>query len=310
MTPQPSGVCVFAPSTFTTVTAEAGPHGDEIHFHAGGQGFWIARLLGRLGVPTMLHTALGGESGIVARALLGKQPIDVRAVGTTQSSGSWMHDRRSGAREEIANDIGQRLDRHAVDELYGATLAASLGAGICVLAGPHHPEMIDAEIYERLARDLRRNGVTVVADLSREHLRAALAGGLDFCKVSDSDLAETDGLDHRGDTGDVLRRLADAGSLNVTVTRAERPLVAFVDGELFEVSTPHLEAVDHRGAGDAFTALVAACRFWGLTWRESIEWGAAAGALSVTRRGLATADRREIHHMVGLVEARPLSRDD
>ncbi len=33
-----NGVCVFAPSTIVTVTAEAGIDGDEVHFHAGGRG--------------------------------------------------------------------------------------------------------------------------------------------------------------------------------------------------------------------------------------------------------------------------------
>ena len=43
-------VCVFAPSLVLTVTIESPPDGrdDEIHFHPGGQGFWIARTLRHL----------------------------------------------------------------------------------------------------------------------------------------------------------------------------------------------------------------------------------------------------------------------
>ena len=58
-------VCVFDPSPILTVTIEAAnDDGDaEIHLHAGGQGFWIARLLAELDVDVVLCGAFGGESG-------------------------------------------------------------------------------------------------------------------------------------------------------------------------------------------------------------------------------------------------------
>lgn len=299
------GVCVFAPSVFVTVTAERGHDQDEIHFHAGGQGFWIARLLGRLGVPTTMITAMGGEPGQVARALVESEPVELRAIRSADPSGAWIHDRRSGERVPVAESAGPRLDRHAVDELYGATLASSMDLGVCVLAGPQRAGTVRAHTYERLARDLRRNGVTVIADLSGDHLEGALAGHIDFCKVSDEDLAR-----HTGEPGaDSLaatRELVAAGAGHAAITRAGAPLLAIVDGAAVEVSTPTFDEVDHRGAGDAFTALVAATRYWGLPWIEAVRWGAAAGALTVTRRGLATPDRREIHQLLGSVEVRQL----
>lgn len=44
--PQPVNgrVAVFAPSPLLTVTIEAGAERPEVHLHAGGQGFWVARL--------------------------------------------------------------------------------------------------------------------------------------------------------------------------------------------------------------------------------------------------------------------------
>lgn len=79
-----------------------------------------------------------------------------------------------------------------------------------------------------------------------------------------------------------------------------------VNGDIVEVHTPELRVVDHRGAGDAFTAVVAASHYWDIGWREAIRWGASAGALTVIRRGLATADRREMYQMLDRVELRPI----
>jgi 1-phosphofructokinase len=303
----PTGVCVFGPSTIVTVTVETGEDdADEIHLHAGGQGFWVARLLGRLGVPVTLCSVFGGESGRVARALVEDEQIDVRAVGRQAPNGAYVHDRRGGERREVAESGGAPLSRHDVDELYGAALATAMEVGICVLTGPHSPDVLGGEIYRRLAGDLRRNGVTVVADLSGAHLLESLQGGVDFCKVSEDDLVR-DGLAPEGPDAAALglRRLLDGGAEHAAVTRADEPLLAAVDGEWLEVTAPRFESLDHRGAGDSFTALAAACRFWGLSWRDGLAWGAAAGALTATRRGLATADRRDLHRLVPRVQLRP-----
>lgn len=300
------GVCVFAPSTIVTVTVETADDGDEVHFHGGGQGFWIARPLGRLGVQTSLVTPLGGEAGRVVRALIEAEAIELRAVETSTATGTWVHDRRSGERVTVAEHEAQALDRHATDELYGAALAAALNAGICVLAGPHRPDQMSGAMYRRLCGDLRANGVTVIADLSGSCLLGALESGVDFCKSSDEDLAKTDGFDPDDPPAAHLEQLVAAGAANAALTRGPAPTLASLDGSVVEVVAPRFAAVDHRGAGDAFTALVAACRFWGLDWSDAVRWGAAAGSLTVVRRGLATADRREIHQLLSKVHLAPV----
>jgi len=48
--------------------------------------------------------------------------------------------------------------------------------------------VVGHESYRRLAHDVGRNGVTVIADLSGDLLAAALSGGVDLLKVSDDQL--------------------------------------------------------------------------------------------------------------------------
>jgi 1-phosphofructokinase len=79
---QKSGeICVFSPSPLYTVTIEAGPDDQaDVHFHAGGQGVWVARMVACLGWPVTLCTPFGGESGIWLRTLIEAEQIGVRAV--------------------------------------------------------------------------------------------------------------------------------------------------------------------------------------------------------------------------------------
>ena len=88
---------------------------------------------------------------------------------------------------------------------------------------------------------------------------------------------------------------------------AEEPALALVDGAILVIEPPRLEAADHRGAGDSLTAGVAATLARGGDLIEGLRVGAAAGALNVTRRGLATGKRPEIERLARARHARSRS---
>ena len=131
-----------------------------------------------------LCCALGGETGRVLRALIGAEGVDVQSVESGASNGAYIHDRRSGERIEVAVTPAGHLGRHDVDELYGVTLASGLDADVTLLSGVQPEQILDADVYRRLAGDLRANGRTVIADLTGAPLAAALAGGLAVLKLS------------------------------------------------------------------------------------------------------------------------------
>ena len=133
-----AGVAVFAPAPELTVTLERLGERDEMHLHAGGQGFWIARLLSVLGVPTTLCASFGGETGAVVRALIEREGIDVVAVDVAGENGGYVHDRRSGERDEVGVQATMALTRHEIDDLYSAALVTGLTAGR-VRAGRYEP---------------------------------------------------------------------------------------------------------------------------------------------------------------------------
>jgi hypothetical protein len=106
-------VCVFTPSPLYTVTIECSAEKEpEVHFHAGGQGFWIARMVNRLGAAATLCAPFGGESGTVLRTLVEAEGVELRASETQGWNGGYVHDRRSGKREPVANVRSPRLNRH------------------------------------------------------------------------------------------------------------------------------------------------------------------------------------------------------
>jgi len=283
-------VMVFSPGPQLTVTIEASATGDQVHFHAGGQGVWQARMLTSLDIHVVLVAALGGEAGDVLRPLLQREGIQLRVLNTDVSNSVYVHDRRKGERQQLAEAPGEPLGRHEQDELYGLALAEGLKADVSLLSGVVNPDVMPPDMYRRLAGDLRANHSVVVADLSGDYLRAAVAGGLDVLKVSHEELvrhgvAESDGVEQ---LVAAMRQLRSQGARTVIVSRAERPALALFDDEVVQVELPELEPADPRGAGDSMTAGVAAVLANGGDIATAIRTGAAAGAANVTRRGLGT----------------------
>lgn len=307
-----AGVTIFAPSPTLTVTVERGEGTDEIHFHAGGQGVWQARMLLSLGAPVTLCCVLTGEVGAILHHLLEDLGITVEAVGRQGRGSAYVHDRRGGERIVVAEEAGDPIGRHELDELYSAALREGLRTGLVILSGPVGESALPADTYRRLTSDLRSGGAVVIADLAGERLDAVVEGGVDILKVSHEELL-ADGLADSDSTPDLGRAMAELrvrGAGAVIVTRADEPLLLHDAEGLVEITPPQLEVADHRGAGDSLTAGVAAAIARGDDLRAAVRLGAAAGALNVTRHGLGTGDRGAIEQLLDVVVARDLPAPD
>jgi bifunctional ADP-heptose synthase (sugar kinase/adenylyltransferase) len=106
------------------------------------------------------------------------------------------------------------------------------------------------------------------------------------------------------------RALHAAGVRRILISRSPHPAILVDDGEnptLLELSTPVFEELDHRGDGDSMVAATGVGLARGMTLRRSVRLGMAAGALSVTRRGLGTGTRDEIERLATHVTIRPSS---
>jgi 1-phosphofructokinase len=299
-------VAVFSPSPLLTVTIEAGPDRPEVHLHAGGQGFWVARLAATLGAQVEFCCALGGEPGRVLRGLIEAEPMTVRAADAATPNGVYVHDRRTGERVEIVNVDSRQLGRHATDELYGMALGAGIDADVTLVTGCQPSDVVNAELYRRLAGDLRANGKLVIADLTGPPLRAVLEGGVELLRMSDEELVR-DGYAASDAPADILagaRRLHQAGARRVLVSRASAPAVLIHNGTRpaeMQLVPPVFEALDHRGAGDSMFAATGVGLARGMTMIDALRLGMAAGALNATRRGLGTGTRDEIERLASHV---------
>ena len=303
----PPRVTVFGPHPLLSVTIEARGDSDDVHLHAGGQGVWVSRTAGELGAHPVLCAFHGGETGDVLEGLLERLPGERRLVHTEAHSGCYVTDRREGQRRLVAQSLAAAASRHEADELFSVTCATAMESAALVVCNPFPGDSLPLDIYPNLVADVRAAGVPVLVDLSTPRLDSALEGSPDLVKINDWELAEyVNGPVDGGRMRPAAQRLVDAGADRVIVTRGgESALV--LDGErALELRPPRLERGFREGCGDAMMGAMAACLAAGDHFDDALVMGAAAGAASFLRHGLASASRDVIEELAGRVELVPL----
>ncbi len=305
-------VALFAPHPLLTVTLEVeGAERQSIHFHAGGQGVWVAAMALCMGAEPVLCGFIGGESGELLRPLIAKAAgTGARLVHTSSASGCYVTDRRSGQRELLAIKLSDPPSRHELDELFSLTCAHALASGWLVVTNPLPAESLPLEVYTNLVADARAGGARTLVDLSSPRLEEALAAEPDLVKINEWELAEF----VRGpvSTPELLlasaRRLRDAGARSVVVTRGELPALVLHGEDVWRLSPPRFEHGFREGCGDAMMGALAGAWACGESFERALVLGAAAGAANFLRRGLGHASREVVEQLADSVRLEPWAR--
>jgi 1-phosphofructokinase len=301
---------IFAPNPLLTVTVEVeGPkERQSIHFHAGGQGVWLAAMARCLGAEPVLCGLIGGESGELLRPLLerttGTRP---RLVQTASSTGSYITDRRTGERVPVAMALSDPPSRHELDELFSLTCAEALTTGWLVVTNPLPAESLPLDVYGNLVADARSSGARTLVDLSSPRLDSALAGRPDLVKVNDWELAEF--VCGPVSTHELLlaaaNRIRERGARSVIVTRGELPALVLHDEQAWRLTPPRFEHGFREGCGDAMMGALAASWASGESFERAVVLGAAAGAANFLRRGIGHASREVVEQLAEAVKLEP-----
>lgn len=303
-------VAVFAPHPLLTVTIELeGAERQNIHFHAGGQGTWSARMISHMGAMPVLCGFIGGESGALLEGLLGEAiaPGELRLVHTAAQSGCYVTDRREGERKLVAMTLSDPPSRHELDELFSLTCAEAIACRYLLVTNPMPGASLPIETYGDLVADAKANGCRTLVDLSSPRMDSALRGKPDVAKLNDWELAEMvrGPVSEQAELLGAAGHLRELGAVNVIVTRGEQPaLVLGPDGPRWLIG-PQLEGGFREGCGDAMMGTMAAAWALGESFDSALAYGAAGGAANFLRRGLGSASREVVERLLGSVRIKP-----
>lgn len=259
--------------------------GHEFFTAPGGKGANQAVAVARLGVPTKMVGRVGGDAfGPELRQNLNAVGVDTSPVFTDTSVSSGVaiiavDDQAQnniiiipGANGRVGAEDVQRLEQNLPGAkalllqlevpLEAVTAAAQLARqhGVTVMLDPAPARDLPIELY------------AAVDVLTPNEVEAAQLVGFLVKTPAEADRAATV-LRGRG----VETVIIKMGALGVFYTQAS--------GEKGFVPAFKVEAIDTVAAGDAFNGGLAAALVEGQPLATAIRWGAAAGALSATKRG-------------------------
>jgi 1-phosphofructokinase len=300
-------IAVFAPNPMLTVTLEREGHEREnVHFHAGGQGVWVARMAACLGAAPVLCGFLGGESGTLLEPLLARicGPDGLRLITTATASGCYVTDRRSGVRELLTMTLSDPPSRHEADELFSATCAQAIACGWLVVTNPLPGDALPVDLYGDLVADARANGARTLVDLSSPRLESALRGAPDVVKLNDWELAEfiSGPVSEPTKLRAAAQRLRELGAANVIVTRGELPALILAGETAWQLTAPRFDRGYREGCGDTMMGALVASWARGESFERALVVGAAAGAANFLRHGLGNPSRAVTEELVGAVK--------
>jgi len=262
--------------------------GYEFFTAAGGKGANQAVAAARLGISTTLVGRLGDdEFGHQLRLSLQATGVDTKAILVDPTTSS-------GIAVIIVDDAGENqiIFIAGANEQLGEAdverLKSLLPEATALLMQLEIP--LSAVLSAALAA--RQAGVPVILDPAPvQELPPELYQNVDIMTPNQLEAAQLVGfpVDGQEAAAQAATVLQQRGVGTVIVTLGAQGAFCTNESESFFVPAFPVQAVDTVAAGDAFNGALAVALTKGLSLRQAVVWGAAAGAISATQAGAQTS---------------------
>jgi 1-phosphofructokinase family hexose kinase len=275
----------------------------------GGKGVNVARVLKSLGAPVIATGLAGGATGtrIVEQLTQLSVLSDFVRIREESRTNTAVIDPTTGEQTEI-NERGPKVSEQEIELFVDKLLYLAKGASMCVIAGSL-PRDVDADVYARLIRELRRIGVTTVVDTDGDPLRRSVRAEPDVISPNELEAEELVGHEFNDDEDRLLAvvEMAQLGARDAIMTMADgvfartAPEDGGAEPHLWRVSLGEgtIEPRATVGSGDAFLAGFVAARYNGRPTAECLAYGVACGAESTQHLGAGLVDPDRVERLVG-----------
>ncbi|WAB82486.1 1-phosphofructokinase family hexose kinase [Microcella daejeonensis] len=263
---------------------------------AGGGGINVSRVIGRLGGRTLAVYAVGGPTGEALRRLVDAERMPGLAIpieGPTRQNVTV--DESSTGRQFRFVLPGAPMTEAEWSACLDAAASAVVEGGYLVASGSLAPG-IPTDVYARLARSMREQGVRLVVDASGP----ALAEGVHLVKPSGRELGELVGRelpDREAKVRAAQELVARGSAQNVALTLGGDGAVLVTAEGVVEQSVPPVEVRSTVGAGDSFLAAMVLRMAQGRPLLEAFRAGVAAGTATAMSEGTGLCTRVDVERL-------------
>ena len=273
----------------------------------GGKGVNIARAVKRLGRPVIATGFTGGSTGTRIVKQLTQESIlsDFVRIREESRTNTAVLDPTSGEQTEI-NERGPTVTAAELELFEDKLLYLAQGAQMCVFAGSL-PRGVEADVYARLIREMRRLGVVTIVDTDGDPLRQAVRAEPTVVSPNVLEAEELVGHEFNDDEDHLLavREMTELGPREAIMTLPDGCLARLlVDGSpvLYRARIDPQEPRAAVGSGDAFLAGYVAARYSQAAPAECLRFAVACGAESTQHFGAGVVDAQRVERLLGEVD--------
>lgn len=276
-------------------------NGNNFFSAGGGKGANQAVAAARLGIPTKIVGRVGNDNfGQQLLASLQAANVDTTKVVVDEDIHTGVAvisvDNNGENSIIVVSGANHRIDNTEVESL--KSLLTDATALLLQLEIPLEFAMSAAKVAQEM-------GVKVILDPAPfpEHFPHDFYGLIDIITPNEIEASQLVGfaVNNQETATKAAMELCRRGVKNAVVKIGDRGVVCATGEETFFQPAFDVKAIDTVAAGDAFNGALAAALDTGLSLKEGVKWGAAAGALCVTKSGAQPAmpDRETFEKVLG-----------
>ncbi len=269
-------------------------------YEPGGGGINVSRVIHELGGQSALLYTAGGHSGQMLRELLDQEGLDhhpVQVEGWTRENltvfeESTSQQFRFGMPGPILQD--KEWDRCLIQ------VAEFDPKPDYIVASGSLPPGVPKDFYVRVACLARDMGARMIVDTSGEPLSLTLREGVFLIKPNLRELKELAGRENEDESHpeDLARQIVDSGQSEVVVVSLGAAGAMVVSREGFEhFRAPTVSIKSKVGSGDSMVAGIVLSLARGLSLKEAVSFGVAAGAAAVMTPGSELCRREDVERL-------------
>ena len=287
-------------SSVDHVVAERKLYCSAPRFEPGGGGINVTRAIRKLGGESLALYPCGGANGETLKFLLDQEGLSHRSVPVKEwtrenlivlEESTGLQYRFGMPGPELAEEEWQRC----LEQISTLTPAPDF-----IVASGSLPPGVPQDIYARIARLGNRLGARVVVDSAGDPLRLALAEGVYLVKPNIGefrDLVGSGGEDEAAVLELARKVVSERQSEIMAISLGAAGVVMVSEAGIERMQPPTVPIISKVGAGDSMVAGIVLSLSRGMSVREAVRFGVAAGSAAVMTPGTELCRREDAERL-------------
>ncbi len=275
----------------------------EIRRDPGGKGINVSRAVKELGGETLAFGLAGGCAGYMLKSLMSDRGVRFEAVevlGETRMN-VIVTDRSDRTQTRISAP-GPRVTLNDIEQLASKITAVEPFPEWWAIGGSL-PSDMPQDFYARLIQIIHDRGGRCFLDTDNEALLAGIKAKPFFIKPNEYEFSRLVGRDLPDEASliEAAQEILGQGVKIVAITLGKKGALIVAGDQAFKATTPQVDVKSKVGAGDSFLAGCIVGLSKGLSIKEAIRLGMAAGTAAVMHEGTQLCQRGDVEKILSRI---------